>query len=126
MNYEIKVDVDKRLVVYTHWGLASRKSVGEAWLEILNLPEIKAGKFNIFTNYLDCEFDFSWSDADVILSFLGKHEQVLSGKRQAIVIDNPVSTAISILFQSPLHEKFSFSVEVFSTIEAALIWLDVD
>jgi len=45
---------------------------------------------------------------------------------QAIVIDNPFSIAISIIFQSPLHEKFSFSVEVFLIIESALIWSDVN
>ena len=126
MNYTIKVDSTKELIVYTHCGLASRKSVGEAWLEILNLPEIKDDKYNIFTDYRNCKFDFGWSDSDVIMDFLSKYKKILSEKKQAIVLDNQVSTAISMLFQSPLHETINFKIRVFSTIEAAMLWLETD
>ncbi|MBU2556359.1 MAG: hypothetical protein KJ578_01110 [Bacteroidetes bacterium] len=123
INYRVIVDYNSRLIHYTHWGKATRKSIGEAWKQIIDMPEFADDAYNIFTDYSKCSFDFDWSSQAFIQAFLNEYKTMLQSKKQAIVIEDPKSTAISMLFQEPLKHKFDFQIKLFSTHEAAMHWL---
>ena len=55
-----------------------------------------------------------------------KIENLVRGKKQALIVDEPYSVAASMLFESEVNIKVGFKVQVFSTEAAALRWLVID
>lgn len=123
MSFEIHKNEINRFFEYRHTGLIQRDDVGDAWREMLNEKDFTVNGFDILTDYSGGEFAFSIEHTEVIDEFLYSIRHILKGKRQAVVADNPFSTALSMLYASKLYDEIGFSIEVFSTREAAVRWL---
>lgn len=111
-------------------GILESKFIGEVYLKEI-VDYIRATKDNknyprklkIKTNALESSFVFSVNDLEVIIYENNKSLENYEAIIDAIVIEDPKSTALSMLYQRlDKNEKYKFNV--FSTTEAAQDWLD--
>ncbi len=125
MNYSITIDHKHRLILYRHTGIIEKEEIGKAWEEILSKNEFTHQKYNLLSDYRNSRFNLEVADVDLICDFLYSITDKLKDKKQALIIDEPISTALSLLFCGEVNIKIGFKVEVFSTEKAALKWLEV-
>ncbi len=52
-----------------------------------------------------------------------KYENIVKGKKQAIIVDDPYSSAASMLFKIDVYNEVGYNVQLFSTETVALDWL---
>lgn len=76
----------------------------------------------IITDATKASFNFSIDDLEIILDENYKSLEKYNYIIDAIIIDNPKNTAISMLYQE-LAKTNKYKFGVFSTIEAATEWL---
>ncbi len=124
MSYSINIDHRRKLILYSHDGCLDTTSIGKAWNELLQIEEFIKGKYNLLSDYRNSKFCTNNKDEiEDIINFLDNIKHILKGKKQAIIVDNPLSTALSILFEEKATEKIGFIVKIFSTEEVAIRWL---
>jgi len=111
-------------------GILESKFMGEIYLKEV-VDYIRATKENknyprklkIITNALQASFVFSVNDLEDIVEENNKSLENYESIIDAIVIEDPKSTALSMLYQRlDKNEKYKFNV--FSSLEAAHDWLD--
>ncbi len=123
MKYSISIDHDNRIIRYKHSGSISKQDIGEAWTEFLGMEEFTHKKYNLLSDYSDGKFEISISELDEIIDFLSDLKNIINGKKQAFIVNDPYSTAASLLFEADVIQKVGFIVKPFSTEAAALRWL---
>jgi len=124
MNYTIKIDHKLKIIRYSHSGLIERKEeIGKAWEELLSLKEFTELNYNLLSDYRNSTFNLPFEDIGLIIDFLYSIKHILNGKKQSMILDDPKSTAMSLLFEIEIYKKMNFSVKIFSTEEGALSWL---
>lgn len=123
MGFNIEVNHDDRLVLYTHTGTLRREDIGQAWEEFLQLEEFTREGYNLLSDYSGAKFDARDEDIDFITGYLIKLKEILTGKKQALLVEDPESTALSMMFEGRVVEEVGFLVKVFSTRKAAYSWL---
>ncbi|HPE56463.1 MAG TPA: hypothetical protein P5514_01325 [Bacteroidales bacterium] len=123
MSYSIQIDHNNKLIHYRHSGNITAIDIGVAWQEFLLLDEFTQKKYNLFSDYREARFLMHDKDISAICDFLLNLKDILYQKKQAIVISEPLSTAISILFTGEVIDRVGFDVKVFSTECAAFGWL---
>lgn len=123
MNYTLEIIHHQRYIKYTHQGLISIAEIGKAWDDLLQLPEFTLHNYNLLTDYRNGVPDFSIKDIDLIISNLSKIKDIIDGKKQAFLVAEPHSTAISMVFEGDVYEKTGFICNTFTTETAANYWL---
>lgn len=124
MGYSFDIDHERKIVLYTHSGYLETSSIGMAWNELLHIEEFAQGCYNLLSDYRNSDFHLNKRDEiDSIVDFLYKIKHILKGKKQALIVDNPLNTALSILFEEKATKKIGFIVKVFSTKVEAIKWL---
>ena len=123
MNYSVKINHANKLIHYQHRGQISRQEIGEVWDEFLTLEEFKINKYNIVSDYRNSTFIATHNDIEIICDILSSLEYILKGKKQALILDSPMNTALSVLFEGEANKRVGFIVKIFSTEEAALNWI---
>ena len=123
MGYSFEFDEKNKLVIYRHSGLIERHEIGEAWQELLKLEYFTRKGFNLVSDYRGGLFAFSLSDTGTINQFLYSIRHIINGKKEAVIADDPVSAAISMLYEVMPMDGIDFQVRVFSTEEAAMNWI---
>ena len=123
MDYTINIDHENRIIHYHHTGIITKESIGEAWGEFLGKEEFTALKYNLLSDYTDTTSTLDVDDVDLIVGFLFKIKDILKGKKQAHIIDRPLDTALSLLFETDANKKVGFIVKTFSSKEAGKKWL---
>ncbi|HPG33715.1 MAG: STAS/SEC14 domain-containing protein [Lentimicrobiaceae bacterium] len=122
-NYTISVDDKLKIIRYRHTGNIPRKELGEAWTEILNIDEFTQQEFHLLADYRGATFNFSIDETKAIDQFLIAHKALLKGKKEALIVDNPFTTVVAILFEDKLYAQTGFEIKAFSTEHAAIRWL---
>jgi hypothetical protein len=122
-NFTIRTDHELKIVRYTHSGDITKTDIGEAWDEFMRMEEFTHQKYNLLSDYRDGRFNIPLEEVDEIVNILYALKEILSGKKQSIIINDPYSTAGTVLFKHEVYEKVGFLVEIFSTEEAAIDWL---
>jgi len=123
MNYSIEVDHDFKIIRYRHTGSIEKEDIGKVWEELLSNYEFIHLKYNLLSDYRNSTFNLNVNDVDPICDFLFSLRDILKGKKQSLMLDDPLSTAMSLLFEGEVNKKVGFRVKVFSTEESALEWL---
>ncbi len=123
MKYSISIDHKLRIIRYTHSGLIKGDDIGEAWNEFLKMEEFTQLNYNLFSDYRNGKFQMSLESIPEIVGFLRAFENILRGKKQALIVDEPYSVAVSMLFEDKINKEIGFDVQVFSTEKSALSWL---
>lgn len=121
-GYSIVIDHDLKIIRYKHTGLIGFDDIGEAWTEFLGMKEFTEMGYNLFSDYRDSKFSMEMDAVNDIVVFFESIKHIVKGKKQSIVLDDPYSTAGSLLFETEVNKKIGFRVKVFSTEEAALDW----
>ncbi len=122
-SYSLETDHDNRLIHYRHWGKIIPEDIGKVWEELLENEAFTQEKYNLLSDYRRGEFIASSSDIEMICDILYSLENILKGKKQALILDSPMNTALSVIFEGKVMKKVGFIVKVFSTEEAALDWI---
>ena len=91
-----------------------------SWNKLLtNYPDLKDYK-GILTSFLDADIKPEDSNLNVMVEFLKAHLDQLKNLKIAVVMNTPMVTTTIILGQ----RVKSLQIKPFSTIEAALNWIE--
>lgn len=123
MRYSISIDHELKLIRYRHSGPIFAEDIEKAWFEFLAFEEFTVLKYNLLSDYRGGKFEIPVQHLHDIIVFMQKIENIVRGKKQALVVDDPNSVAAAMLFEKEVIAKVGFGVQIFSTEEAALIWL---
>lgn len=123
MSYSIKIDHENKYIHYAHSGIIKRKEIGEAWKELLDLTEFSKGKYNLLSDYRNGFFDFNINEIAPIEEFLKANKEVLNGKKNAVIVDNPHETVIAVMFENKLQKEINYIVKTFSNLIPAIHFL---
>jgi hypothetical protein len=123
VKYSISIDHKLKLIRYRHPGLIYAEDIEKAWFEFLALEEFTVSKYNLFSDYRGGKFEIALDFLPEIIVFMKKIENIVRGKKQALLVDEPYSVVASMIFESEVNAKVGFIVQVFSTEDAALNWL---
>jgi hypothetical protein len=118
--YKIEIDHQLKIIRYTHSGFIQRSEMGLAWQEIMGISEFTSSDYHLLTDFRGADFRFTKIDRDVVWKFLESIKPILCKKVEAVLVDNPVPTAISMLFEFETEKRIGFKVKSFSTEQAAL------
>jgi len=80
-------------------------------------------KLKIITDASHANFTFSVSDLDRIVTENEKSLEKYESITDAIIVDDPMTTALSILFKE-LEKNVKYKFNIFSTKEASHNWLN--
>lgn len=123
MKYTININNKLKLIEYKHSGIIYSEDIGEVWNEFLALHEFTKLKYNLLSDYRNGKFQFQPELVTEIVNYMEKIEMIVRGKKQALIVDDPLSVAASMLFENNVYKKVGFNVQVFTTENAALRWL---
>ncbi len=123
MKYCIQIDHDLKVIRYQHSGIIYSEDIEQAWGEFLNLQEFTQLKYHLLSDYRKGQFHMSFRDLPSIIEFMRPIENIVRGKKQALIVDNPNDVAGSILFMNNVYKEVGFNIQVFSTENAAINWL---
>jgi hypothetical protein len=123
MKYSINVDHKLRLIRFRHSGLINVEDYYEAWNELLALKELTKLKYNLISDYSNGKFQIPVKYLPEIIDFMQEIKNIVREKKQALIVNEPYSVAVSMLFAEKVNVKTRFNIEVFSTETAALKWL---
>jgi len=123
MAYSITINHQLKIIHYKHNGIIERNTIGEAWKELLSINEFTELKYNLLSDYRNGTFNFKANEINVIESFLHSIKDILSGKKNSVIVSNPNDTLVSLLFENKKSKEINFIVKTFSTESAALAFL---
>lgn len=123
MTYSIEIDKGKKIILYKVVGEVEKRDIGIAWKEVFNMPEFSSLGYNILADYSEAEFKFSIIDTKVLDSILDSSSSTVPGKKFAVIVSIPYTTAITMLVQEKFHTRLAYSTRIFATTEAAMKWL---
>ena len=90
----------------------------------MTIPEFTVLKYNLLSDYGNGKLKIPIEYLSVIIDFMQTIEEIVRGKKQALIVSEPYSVAISMLFAYKANAKAGFNVQVFTTEKAALEWLE--
>ena len=79
--------------------------------------------YNLISDYSEGSFDFNVSELFVIDDFLHSIKTLLNKKKNAVIVNNPLDTVISVIYQEKAEQELGFSVKTFYTLEAAIAFV---
>jgi hypothetical protein len=123
MNFTIEFDHENKLIFYKHTGIIKKEDIGAAWDVFLGSQEFTQKRYNLLSDYRASEFKMAFTEIDLICDFLAGISPIINGKKQALIVDMPMNTALSQLFASEVNKQNGFIVKVFSTENHAIQWL---
>lgn len=123
MNYSISTDHKLKIIRYKHAGLINSEDIASAWSVFLSLNEFTQLKYNLLSDYSNGKFNIPIEEIPKIVEFMKVIKDVVNGKKQALIVDDPYSAAASMLFEESVYLEVGFKVKLFSTETAALKWL---
>lgn len=123
MNYKIEINHDLKAIEYRHSGDIERKSIGYAWDNILLIKEFSEGKYNLISDYRGANFKFGMESTEFINNYLYNLRKILKGKKEAVIVDKPFTTAFSLYFENKLFDEIGFYVKVFNNKKTAFDWI---
>lgn len=123
-SYTISIDHKLKIIRYVHSGIIKEKDeIVEVWEKLLDLKEFCELGYHLFSDYRKAIIKLPESDIESIYEYFFKIKDVVDFKKQSIVIEEPTSTALSVLFMNQIQETTNFRIKIFSTEEAAIDWL---
>lgn len=123
MKYTIHIDHELKLIRYTHSGFINAEHIDAAWEELLALKEFTQLNYGLLSDYRGGKFQIDLEFLPELMEFMHTIENVVKGKKQALIVDEPFSVAVSMIFKNEVQSEIGFDIEIFSTEAPALFWL---
>jgi len=124
MQFSFSFNHEDKIIFYQHKGFIDKNDIGQAWTELLQMPEFTALGYNLLSDYREATFNLVKEDTTIIAEFLQSLKSILRGKSQAFLIASPHDFAMTILFENKVYQKVGFIVKTFSSEKEALRWLN--
>lgn len=124
-NYTINIDHKLRIIKYTHSGPIKAEDIGEVWEQLLTMEEFTQSGYNLFSDYRDADFKIPLNFLPDLMKFMRGIKDIVKGKKQALIVENPYDVAISMIFENEVNKEIEFNVRVFATEASALQWLSI-
>jgi len=119
MQYEYKIN-NKERIIYNYFKGILRVDELESAVLKLSKDSSFDPHYNILTDLRECLFELRPQEMEQFIRIF--KEKFSKGKgKSAIIIDTPIETAISTIFQDLV--KNVRRIQIFSTDEAAIAWL---
>lgn len=123
-HYTVSIDHEKKIIRYKHSGILVPENIGNVWEhEFLQKKEFTELGYDLYSDYSESKFDIPTSFLPELIEFMKAIQHIVKGKKQSIIVEDPYSTAASLIFENVVNAKIGFKVKVFSTHNAALKWL---
>jgi len=123
MKYSISIDHNLKIIKYRHQGIITAEEIENVWTEFLQMKEFTELKYNLFSDYRNSKFDIPPEFLPELMNYMESIKDIVRGKKQSLIVEDPYSTAVSVLFENEVNAKIGFIVKVFSTPSEALKWL---
>jgi hypothetical protein len=124
MKYTIDIDHELKIIRYAHSGIIQAEEIAYVWEnEFLKMKEFTELKYNLYSDYSKAKFDIPVEFLPELMEFMESIKPIITGKKQSIIVDDPYSTAASLLFENEVNKEIGFLVKIFNTKKAALEWL---
>ena len=126
-NYWIDIDYHLQLIRCKYIGTVCPEELCKAREEVIQISRVKEGKYYYLTDYRDVDFDFKVECLDKVWSLIDSNKEILQGTREAILINKPRTCAYCMILKIECEKmKLDYKVCLFSTMEAALWWLEFE
>jgi len=119
-----KILTEYNLVIQNHKGVLSLKSYIEFAKKIVS-DSLYSQNYNHIIIIKDAKIKASFEDINIYSEYSEKKFKKPKNRNIAIITKTPNQVVIPTLFKM-LGKKMSQNVEIFSTKDAALKWLDFD
>jgi len=121
--FTLTVDHDLCIIRYRHKGILDYQEIGKAWQQLLTMKEFTELGYDLLSDYSGSVFDMEVEEGERIIAFMQNIVTIVRGKKQAIIVDDPYSTAVTLLFEQQVYKEIGFIVRTFSTEKGGLEWL---
>ncbi|HZJ74116.1 MAG TPA: hypothetical protein VFC87_04880 [Perlabentimonas sp.] len=125
MNYSISIEHELKIIRYTHAGLIKPEDIDKAWVQLLAMKEFTELKYNLLSDYRNGKFQIPLEFLPELMGFMKNIESIVKGKKQALIIDDPLDVAISMIFENKVKKEIGFVIKIFTTNASALQWLAI-
>ena len=119
-----KIYKDRNLLIEYYFGKLDLNFLKEFKKRIISDPDYISG-INCFINFKNASFNLTTQEISEFVGFIGQNSSKL-GKRKLAMITNSPNQVVSTSLYKILQQDLNQSVEIFSTYEKALKWLDSD
>lgn len=124
MKYTVDIDHELKIIRYAHSGIIQAEEIAYVWEnEFLKMKEFTELKYDLYSDYSNAKFDIPVEFLPELMEFMESIKPIIKGKKQSIIVDDPYSTAASLLFENEANKEIGFLVKIFNTKKAALEWL---
>jgi hypothetical protein len=120
-QHSINVNHEKNYVELKFMGNIFGDQIAEAWEELLSNKYFAEKKYNLLTDYRFCQMHFM--DAESTNEFLKSVINIIDGKKEALVIQDPDNTARSMFLISNVSAELNYCMKIFYSHETAIQWL---
>ena len=117
-----KILKEQNLIVEYHTGIIDAKSF-IAFKKCITLDPLFLPSLNYFVHLKNAAFVTNFEDVDAYANFLADNYTIFGNRRVALITNTPNQVVSTTMFKMMQQNK-SQSVEVFSTNESALEWLN--
>ncbi len=123
-TYTVELSKSEKIIKYQVIGTIEKSDIGVGWREVFNMLEFSEMGYDILADYSHADFKFTIADTKVLDSILNASSSKVPGKKIAVIVKMPYSTAISMIVKEKFHADLNYNAMIFSTQEAALMWLN--
>lgn len=119
MKHNYRFDHKKSIIFLTFHGQLYVKDFEDGHLRLKDDPEYNA-QYSILIDIRDCAFKSDSEEIKTLVQLFSKNIKA-HGIKHAILVDNPLETAMAVFYQE--FSKDCRTVHIFCTHEAAMEWL---
>lgn len=119
-NY--KILKEHNLIIEYHSGILDADSF-IAFKKSITLDPLFSPNLNYFVHLKKVDFSTNLEDIDKYVKFLNTNSKVYGNRRVALITNTPNQVVSTTIFKL-MHQNASQTIEIFSTNEIALEWLN--
>ena len=124
MPYLLEIDHSAKFIRNTYNGVITKEDLRQVWTQMLGLKEFTLLQYNLLSDYRNSNFNIDKTENNKMIEFLLSIKDILNKKKEAAILNNPKDTALSMMLQFEVYKRIGYSVQLFSTEDAAIKWLN--
>jgi len=122
-EFSISIDHHYKIIRHKHAGLIQLENLTEIWKELLGIEEFTKHKYNLLSDLRNARIELSSLSIYHIVEKMESVKSLLEQKRHSLIIDDPHTVALAMLFMDAAIQRIGIKIDIFSTENAAITWL---